>query len=81
MICFVSAVYGVVTEVYLGIVSVLTKHSNGAIELVCCGSPLACVLVKLKHKAGQKKSLLCFFGNFWCPVVTLITFSSKLSNF
>ena len=21
------------------------------------------------------------FGNFWCPVVTLVTFSSNLSNF
>ena len=22
-----------------------------------------------------------FFGNFWCPVVTLVTFSSNLSDF
>ena len=36
--------------------------------------------------AGKKNSLLCCFGpffvcNFWCPVVTLVTFSSNLSNF
>ena len=25
--------------------------------------------------------LCCFFVNFWCPVVTLVTFSSNPSNF
>ena len=31
---------------------------------------------------GQKKSLFWpIFANFWCPVVTLVTFSSNLSNF
>ena len=34
---------------------------------------------------GQKKrayyAVLAHFGNFWCPVVTLETFSSNLSNF
>ena len=33
----------------------------------------------------QKRSLLCcfgpFLGGFWCPVVTLVTFSSNLSTF
>ena len=35
---------------------------------------------------AKKKSLLCgigpfFFCNFWCPVETLVTFSSDHSNF
>ena len=33
---------------------------------------------------GQKKIIMLFWptlGNFWCPVVTLETFSSNLSNF
>ena len=33
---------------------------------------------------GQKKELIMLFwpifGNFWCPVVTLVTFSSNISN-
>ena len=28
---------------------------------------------------GQKREPI--FGNFWCPVVILVTFSSNLSNF
>ena len=35
--------------------------------------------------AEAKKELnilfLLIFDNFWCPVVTLVTFSSNLSNF
>ena len=34
---------------------------------------------------GQKRELIMLFwtifGNFWCPVVTLVTFSTNLSNF
>ena len=34
---------------------------------------------------GKKRELIMLFwrtaGHFWCPVVTLITFSSNLSNF
>ena len=61
MICFCSAVYGVVTEVYLGIVSVLTKHSSRAIELVCGGSPLTCVLVELKTQGSLKLKIVNVF--------------------
>ena len=35
--------------------------------------------------SGKKKGLIMLFWtifcNFWCPVVTLVTFSSNLSNF
>ena len=34
---------------------------------------------------GKKKAFFMLFwpiyGNFWCPVVTVVTFSSNLSNF
>ena len=34
---------------------------------------------------GQKKTFFMLFwpifGNFWCPVVTMVTFSSNLINF
>ena len=33
---------------------------------------------------AKKELIMLFwpiFGNFWCPVVTLVTFSSNLSNF
>ena len=33
---------------------------------------------------GKKRGIMLFwpiFGNFWCPVVTIVTVSSNLSNF
>ena len=40
---------------------------------------------ELQLSAEAKKELLCcfgpFFGNFWCSVVTLVTFSNNLRNF
>ena len=33
---------------------------------------------------AKKELIMLFwpvFGNFWCPVVTLVTFSSNISNF
>jgi hypothetical protein len=34
---------------------------------------------------GKEKELIMLFwpifGDFWCPVITLVTFSSNLSNF
>ena len=36
----------------------------------------------LKFPKNKLIMLLRFiFGNYWCPVVTLVTFSSNLSNF
>ena len=37
-----------------------------------------------QNRLAKKELFMPFwpiFGNFWCPVVTLVTFSSNLSNF
>ena len=42
-LCSAVPVDGVVIDISLSRVSVFTKHSSGVIELVCGGSPSACV--------------------------------------
>ena len=48
-----------------------------------CGGlrPSAEAFFALRAKKGLILLFCPIFGDFWCPVVTLVTFSSNLSNF
>ena len=48
-----------------------------------CGGlrPLAEAFFALRAKKELVMLFLPIFGDFWCPVETVVTFSSNLSNF
>ena len=53
----------------------LTSSSSGGLR------PSAEAFFALRAKKELIMLFWTIFGNFWCPVVTLVTFSSNISNF